>query len=527
MRIGFATIYSWRPHVEHTWFLAQLVQRAGHEVRFLTCDGDLPDCYTRELREGSRLRECMQCRIGGIRSYTSEGISSIGAFPIDGSLHEVNAKALACSSASTLGRFESLEDYQHPDFESLVNKLAPPVQSAYSATREWIAFEKLDAVCVFNGRIDVTRAVFEAAKSMGIQVVSHERTWFGDGIQLLPGEHCLGLSNIWRMTEQWSDRALTRAQAHRAASLVARRFLKRNQTEWRAYNQSAVDEAWPARGGPRKFLILPSSTNEVWGHPDWTSGWQSPLEAFEAVIEKLELQPGEIVLRCHPNWSEKIGKKDGHLPEAYYSEWARQRGIHCIASHEVTSTMNLIAQCDALLVSVGSAALEAGVLGKPVISIAPSVYHRAGFTRNVQERSQLNNLDPLNSSPFLRISEEQKRLVARQALRFAYTMVWRVPQYVDQVRAKTTTKIEYAHGADPQRLIDLFLGHDLQADDDKFDASSNAGEDAILDQIAIGDWEALFKIPMVDGGPLDTSIRRKGLYKLVDSVRNLAGVGDR
>lgn len=506
--------------------MAQLVQRAGHEVRFLTCDGDLSACYTRELRDGSRLRECLQCRIGGIRSYTSEGISSLGALQSDKSLHEVNAEPWAYSSASTLGRFESPEDYRSSNFDSLVKKLAPAVQKTYFATREWIAREKLDAVCVFNGRIDVTRAIFEATQSMGISVVSHERTWFGDGIQLLPGEHCLGLATVWRMTEQWSGHALTRAQAQKAASLVAKRFLRRNQTEWRAYNQAAVEESWPAKSGRRKFLILPSSTNEIWGHSDWTSGWQSPLEAFDAVVEKLSLQPDEIVLRCHPNWAEKIGKQDGHLPEAYYSEWARQRGIHCIGSHEVTSTMHLIEQCDAILVSVGSAAMEAGMLGKPVISIAPSVYHKAGFTCNVQDRSQLDNLDALIAANLV-VNHELQRKTARQALRFAYTMVWRLPQYVDQVRAVTTTKFEYAQGAAPQRLIDLFMGQELQADDDTFDTSGSASEDAVLDQIAVRNWGALIELPAVVAVETDTQICRRGPYKLVDLARNMTGVGDR
>jgi len=366
-------------------------------------------------------------------------------------LHEVNAEPWAYSSASTLGRFESPEDYRSSDFESIVKKLAPAVRRTYLATREWIAREKLDAVCVFNGRIDVTRAIFEATRSMGIPVVSHERTWFGDGIQLLPGEHCLGLAAVWRMTEQWSTHALTRAQSQKAASLVAKRFLGKNQTEWRAYNQAAVQVAWPNKSGRRKLLILPSSTNEIWGHADWTSGWQSPREAFDAVIEKLSLQPDEIVMRCHPNWAEKIGKQDGRLPEAYYSEWARQRGIHCISSNEVTSTMHLIEQCDAILVSVGSAAMEAGMLGKPVISSAPSAYHRAGFTCNVHDRSQLDSLDRLVAAD-LRVSHEEQRNTARLALRFAYTMVWRLPQYVDQVRALTTTQFEYTHDAAPPAI---------------------------------------------------------------------------
>jgi len=526
MRIGFATIYSWRPHVEHTWYLALLAQRAGHEVRFLTCDSDLPTCYTRELRDRSGWRECLQCRMGGIRSYTAENVASIGQFCSEDH-HGGNAQQeWAGSSASTLGRFESPEDYRSQEFYGLLDKLKPVVSMTYNAARNWILKEKLDAVCVFNGRMDATRAIFEAAKSLAVPVVSHERTWFGDGIQLFPGEHCLGLSSVWQMIEQWKDKALTRAQAYKAASLVAKRFLKQNQTEWRAYNQAAIAEEWPVRSGHRRFLILPSSTNETWGHLDWSSGWQSPLEALDAIIDKLPLKPQDLVLRCHPNWAEKIGKRNGSLPEAYFSQWARKRGIHCIMSHERTSTMHLIQQCEAIVVAAGSAALEAGMLGKPVISISPSIYHRAGFTCNVHDRSQLENLNSFGST-FVGGIREGGKQNARQALRFAYAMVWRLPQYVEQVRAISTTKYEYIKGADPQRFLDLFENQRLMPDDDGFALTEDAGEDEVLELIAAQQWLALTPKPSCTGGALETLVKRRGFYKMLDQVRSLSRVGDR
>jgi len=78
-----------------------------------------------------------------------------------------------------------------------------------------------------------------------------------------------------------------------------------------------------------------------------------------------------------------------------------------------------------------------------------------------------------------------------------------------------------------QRLIDLFMGQDLQADDDTFDISGCASEDAVLDQIAVRDWDALIELPRTSNTQIDKQIHRRGLYKTVDRVRNLAGVGDR
>lgn len=527
MRIGFSSLYSWRPHVEHTWYLATLAQQAGHEVFFLTCDADLPTCYTRELRDQGALAECAKCRLGGIRSYTGRNVGSLGHYLEGQACSTVLPDEWAASSASTLGRFESRADYAGADFLALREKMKPAVALAFAAARAWIQREKLDAVCVFNGRMDATRAILEAAKSLHVPVVSHERTWFGDGIQLLPGEHCLGLSSLWKMVEDWKDKALTRQQAVQAASLVARRFLRSNQTEWRAYNVQAVEAPWPGHSSGPKVLILPSSSNEIWGHADWNSGWTDPLTAYEAIIEKLGLKPENLVLRCHPNWAEKIGKRDGALPLAYYSGWARNKGVHCILSHERASTLHLIQQADVLIVASSSAALEGGLLGKNIITIAPSIYHRAGFSCNVHEAAQLDRLDRFVAQGFGQ-SAQEKVALQRQALRFAYTMVWRFPQYVSFIRAQTTTQYRYLQGADPQRLIDLLKGQALQPDDSSH-AESQEDEAEILARVADGQWALILEEASAVASAMgaEQKIGRRGFFKYIDAIRAWSDVGDR
>lgn len=530
MRIGFASIYAWRPHVEHTWYLAQLAKKAGHEVRFLTCDGDLPTCYSQLIHERGRLRECFKCRIGGIRSFARDGVTSIRQCTprADLNIQPAQASLWAQSSASTLGRFESNEDYESVSFHNLVRSIEPAVAQVYTAAREWMIREELDAVCVFNGRIDVTRAIFEAGKSLGLSVVSHERTWFGNGIQLLPGEHCLGLQSIWKLVIDWREKPLTELQAMRAASLVAKRFLRTNVTEWRAYNLNAVKTPWPISNSRWRFLILPSSMNEIWGHEDWASEWDSPLDALDSVIAYLGLAPSDLVLRCHPNWSEKIGKQDGHMPEAFYTNWARERGVHVITSADRTSTANLIEECDAIIVGVGSAALEAGVLGKTIITTSPSIYHRAGFTFNVHGVRDMNSLDPIKDqlkkcASRLIVSEE----TMRYALRFAYAMVWRVPQFVNYVKVRQTTEFDYFDEADVERFTRLFTSQELEADDTTYDTFGLTGEDKVLSVVRARKWETLISPLETSRAEKYLSIRRRGVYAWVDPLRRMLKIGDR
>ena len=525
MRIGFCSLYSWRPHVEHLHFLANLARRAGHEAHFLSCDGDLPVCYTRAMRDRPAWRECLECRAGGIRSYEKRNVSSLGRHLRAGAVHQSEARReWAHSSASTLGRFESDEDYGSQGFTDLVDQLEPVVRMSYAAARDWIESRRLDAVCVFNGRMDATRSILEAARSLNVRLLSVERTWLGDGLHLLPDENCLGLQAINRLVGHWKDIPLTESQARRAATFVARRFLGTNVREWRAYNTGAHAVSWPVADAARRILLIPSSRNEVWGHPDWQPHWTDATAGYDAIIERLNLRGQDMVLRCHPNWGEKIGSRDGSASEHHYTDWARKRGVHCIGSTDRASTMSLLAECDAVVLANGSAAMEAGFLGKQVISIAPSIYQAAGIRTEALTPEDLASLHLWSDLP--ESERAQKALqIARQTLRFLFTMIYRVPQYTREVRADSTTRFRYSPDADPTRFVELLRTGELRADDESRAADSE-GESIVLQMIRSLNWQNLARAQEI--APSDWKpLRRRWSRRPVDWLGRRKPVGDR
>lgn len=524
MRIGFASIYSWRPHVEHLYFLATLAREAGQQCFFLTCDGDLPTCYTREIRDyRPGWQECLACRIGGVRSFVGKDVSAIGKLQ-GADLAPEEVIEWCRSSASTLGRFESDADFDSPAFSRLVDRLEPATRKTYNAAREWIGREHLDAVCVFNGRMDATRAIIEAARDSNVRFVSLERTWLGDGLQLLPDESCLGLKSIHAMVRQWRERPLTKEQAQAAASYAAARFMRSNQKEWRAYNTQAQAVGWPASGGTHRILLLPSSRNEVWGHEDWQSNWSEPTAAYDAIIAKLALRPADLVLRCHPNWGEKIGKSDGSMPERYYTEWARRHGIHVIESVSTNSTLGLIEQCDAIVVAGGTAALEAGILGKQIILTDPAMYQEAGFATDASSPEHVDHL-ALTKAMDAVTQVSIGRETARRSLRFCYTMAGRAAQYSRFVKAKSGAHYDYLSGADPHRLIELLRTGLLMPDDDRW-ASHTGDEDAVLASIDERNWSELLAVPRSESESRRT-VHRRLPFRPLDRIRDLMPIGDR
>lgn len=488
MRIGFVSIYSWRPHVEHNFYLSTLLEEAGHEIFFLTCDGCLPTCYTRELKKESfSWKECLKCRIGGIRSFTKSNITSIKSIK-NSTFSNLNRERVVewCqSSAATLLRYETKEEFNNETSHLLVNKLANAAEIAYNASKQWIDDNKLDTLFLFNARMDTTRAIFEAAKDKGIRCIVVERTWFGDGIKLHPDENCLSLQSSDQLVRKWREYPLTREQALLGASYISLRMLRQNHNEFRVYNKNASNESWSTTG-KRRILLIPSTSNEMWGHPDWISSWEEPTDAYDALIKHLDLDSNELILRCHPNWGEKIGLTTGISSENYYTKWASDRKILVIPSQNKTSTQFLLEQCDAVIVHNGSAALEAGLLGKQVIATAPSLYQEGKFCTTAFNQNQISNIKlNINLSSDEKTKESEK--IIRYTIRFCYTMANRIAQYVPYIRSINPTKYVYNNGADVNKIIELITTGKLDADN-KIYANDTSEENEVIAILRKKEW---------------------------------------
>lgn len=516
MRIGFANIYSWRPHVEHLYYLAQLAEQGGHETRFLTCDSSVSTCYSRLIKNSSGWRECPKCMLGGVRSYPVSNITSISSG--DGELDAATLDRLALSSSCTLTRIETESEWNDPEVVAVRERLHGPISAAYGSARRWIDRERLDSVILFNGRMDLTAGILLACEHAKIPYVTHERSWFGDGLSLNPNANCLSLKALDTLVAAYDDRPLTRPQAQLAGKLAAERFLQRNKLEWRVYNAKPISTFWPLNNTGPRVLVLPSSKNEFAGHPDWKTGWPDNTQALDDFFAAMGIAPDQVVLRCHPNWAETIGVVGGDRSLEHYRNWCRARNIHCISSEAKDSTYDLIRQADIVVLNGGSSAVEAGVCGKQVYSLGPSLYSEAGFVRIVRSREDLATLrDGEMPDPATTV---------RKTMRFLYLNDRRYPQFADHVRAIETTHYAYYEGADPDRLTAMIRTGEIEADDPSW-AADDSDENEIVDALLAGDWVRLaqFEREPRKLTPLPIG-RRKGLGWL-DGFRARLPRGDR
>lgn len=516
MKIGFVNMFSFRPHVEHLYYLASVVSSGGHDVFFLTCDGAVSNCYARAIKGSSKVVECPKCIFGGVRSYSAKNITSVSASS-DAIEIDVLDK-LALSSSCTLNRTESEAEWNEPEVVAVRESLYGPIQKVYQSALRWIEDNDLEGVVCFNGRMDLTRAITYACEQAGVPYVTHERTWFGDGLQLIPNANCLSLKALGEMVKEYDEKPLTSEQAKLAGRLAGERFLQTNSLEWRLYNENPEPAPWPLKGGGARVLIIPSSKNEFAGHDEWRTDWEDNTQALDDLFEAFSIKPEQVVVRCHPNWAENIGKVVGDRSLALYRDWAKKNNIYCISSEQKASTYDLIQQADIVVLNGGSSAVEAGVCGKQVICMGPSTYQEAGFVRVFRDKQSLYADNALVSL--------DPDVVIRKTLRFLYLRSHRFAQYVENVRALETTKYEYFEGADPDRIISMLKTGKMVADDSSF-ACDSQGEDAVVDALKNKEWKQLasYEIKRAKLRPLPIQ-RRFGL-RWIDDIRAKMPRGDR
>lgn len=514
MKLGFVSIYSYRPFVKHLTYIASLLSEAGHESYFLVCDSSVDKCYSQLLKNHSKMQECPTCILGGFRSFPLNKIDSINS-KIKSNLDEETLQRIASSSSYTIHRIENIEDSYDSDILHTQKLLYDPINIVHGNVVDWINKNNLDGIICFNGRMELTQAVIYGCENFGLPYITVERPWFGHGLHLTPNGNCLSLKEFNRFNLNYRHKPLTAAQAKYAAHLMSIRFLQKNELDWRVHQFDSQGEY--LQENLIKILILPSSKNEFIGHPDWNCEWNNYTEAIDQLIQRLGIPYSQCVLRCHPIWAERIGRNTGEKAEKHYYEWAKNKGVFCIPSHDKTNTYSLIKNADIVVVTNSSTGVEAGFLGKKVIALGRSRYQEGEFAIQIHSNNDWSKIKLLKN--------HNKTRVIRQTLRYIYTHACRVTQYVNQVRFVSSAEYKYYDGGDPDKILNILKTGMLDADDLAV-AENTVDEDKVINDIINLNWER-FASWEFDPKKNPRDIDRRLWLRWIDPVRYLFPTGDR
>ncbi len=523
MKVALISPYSWRPHIEHLIYLSRLLKSGGHQCIFLKCGGGTKQCYNKLNHEKiPGFLECAACNVGSFNAFSgAESIETLKNFQ-----HEfeesVDINALekwASSSAATLTGVECKRDLESNHFLKIKDLLTTPVEYGYQAAYNFFKTNQIDAALLFNGRIDITRGILEAAKKCNINVVCVEATLAGHGLLMLPNENCLGLSAINKIVSEWAKYHITQKQAQASANFIAQRFSGGNPLEWKNY-QKFSDYEWVVDENQPRVLIAPGSKSETLFHGDWESEWPEESFAFDAVLRGLGIDFSSVILRMHPGW---VSKKpsEGHYSyaEKYYLNWANKNNIKVIESNANISTQDLIKKCDIFLTNLSSGSIEAAGIGKPVICTNSTWLSGSGMVYEANNSAQLKKLaQNFNWRGAAKKEASINRI--RHTLRFLTTYNMRIPQFTDFVRAKSRLEYCYRGGADPERLVRMLQTGRLEVDTIEF-YNDFKYEDEYAKLLLSRNFEKLINLSSDEESIFEFKITPKLNYSLIFKLRNL------
>ena len=509
MKVGFSNIYPYRPHVGHANYLAYLVRSYGGETYSLSCPGSSSSCYNK-LYKGKNsfaYTTCITCRVGAL---TSTNFNNVNWIRSDISVGEEIDGCLIASSA-TLHRSESQSSWtSDSDNKNTRMMMRKNFQSAYFSALKWIEANKFDFVLVFNGRIDMTRAVTLACEKTKTPYITHERPWLGDGIQLIPNENCQSLIQRGLLVKKYNHLPLTRYQAILASSSMASRFLRTNVLEWSLYNLNSKRIPWPQSSSGERVLVLPGSKSEVAGHPELITDWDTTIQALDAFLDIAKINGRDIVIRGHPIWAKRVANRWAHNIDQCYQKWAQKRGAFYISASDNSDTYGLIEQSNIVIVNGGSSAVEAGTLGKKIVSLGPCVYQEASFLKTLKNYDEINSFSGFDSW----ISSEE---VIRYTMRYMYTSLKRFPQYTDHVKALTTKQYRYIAGANAEKLVTIAKTSNLCADDVNIHCNS-LEENSFISDLKELKWQAFASSNRDSDSGNAINLSNNFIYKMMDSI---------
>lgn len=288
-------------------------------------------------------------------SSLPNSVSGIGEFCIDG----INLGLGALSS--TVHRLRKIHLESAEEVVTARRFLAVAVDS-FEQTQRLVTTLRVDSVVVFNGRFASAFGARMAARSNGVDFVSHERGSADDSFQL------------WRNTtphdmSAWRTKFLefqSRSDSDRADNASVSAIMRKRgfwPTEEEAGSQASVL--------PRSVAYFTSSFTE-YAHTEWEyfSAWGNEQNAVSVLANACEQLGRTLYLRMHPNMN-TYGADEVRLWEDVIQ---RHKSIVPIYPADAVNSYRLVEGAGLVATGFSTIGLEAAVMGRPVAVFADAPY---------------------------------------------------------------------------------------------------------------------------------------------------------
>jgi hypothetical protein len=460
MKIGFASIYPSRPHIKHMVYLINQAIKAGHEIYFLECNGAFENCSKKICRNIIEKKiSCLACNLGGLKGYIDKKPDLFSNLINDNHSN----KNFSYSAISTIAGINGISEQEELNNTTIRNQIAlsnKTINKAYIGAINWIKSRNFDLIFGFNGRLDITNAILNAALDCQIPYVSLERSWLGKGIQLNFNGTPLSLSGFDDVVSTFNDKPLNKMQISKAFLSISNRFNKISYGEFKQYN---IEQTRGLTNTTFKWLYLPSSIFERIGHPDWKDNWEDSFHPIKHLIKIGVIKKSELIIRGHPQWT-----KYSPSSEKEFIKKSKEIGVKYIPSNSNISTHELIVNCENLIVYGSSSAFEAGLLGKRILNFSPTFYQNGLFIYNYFSEVEFDYKKFIKMDP---------KFIIIQTLRTIYSINFRYMQFTDFIIAQTSYNYKFKEFEDLNYFDKIIENYKIPYNDYDFSSSSKEEND--------------------------------------------------
>ena len=353
--------------------LARCVElnKVGADLYLIICSGEFSGCVANPLSVPGACSHCVQIQKKAISENLPKSTKIILQKPSDKARKEVSSsisEEIKNSSESTVLTFYRTKPNiitQNPLkkylFEYIYEKYNEYGTNTYASLIGEKKIRDLLRIEFFNGRINPTRAVMLAAKTLNIGYSTIEVSGLHKLLFVTDNESVHDLTYHRKEIMMYASSKLAHKEIGVSYFEAKRNGISTNDI---SHIQKQVKGALSLHNDLPIIAIFTSSADEqeISGDQWFTEASKNPILFIEELAKSLAGRYN-IVIRMHPN---QAGDKTGEA-ERMIKVFSKNKSVHLIRPNDIQSTYELIDQASCVLSFSSTVGLEATYWGKPSI----------------------------------------------------------------------------------------------------------------------------------------------------------------
>ena len=434
----FTTLRYW---VEHSTLLGLALAGQGHGVTLAYLP--LNNWRTPMSRFDLRRQNAYARSVLAPAENLIHPISLLDMKPAKSGLPDSLAQAIQRVSVRDVQYTLQVENV-NPDSDLYRLRLERNTQAAASAL-SWLQAQRPDVVLTPNGSILEMGAIYQAARSLNIPVVTYEfgeqrgRIWLAQDDEVM-------LQHTDELWSRWKDIALTDSETEQIRSLYASR---QNASLWENFTRRWQGQASQGGEQARQALNLDERPVAVLAANVIGDSLtlnrqvysQDMTEWLQRTLRNFAQRPNtQLVVRIHPG--ERYTKGPSVADVIQQVMPVLPENIRLVAAGDPINTYDLIEIADLGLVYTTTVGMEMAMSGVPTVVSGHTHYRGKGFTldpENWEEYFELinANLQAVSTERQTRLPRQQVDLAWQYAYRFFFDyplpFPWHMLYFTDEL----------------------------------------------------------------------------------------------